>query len=132
MDYVINKMKRPYRCYKCKQEIKPTKNTPGYGIYKKHKYCYLCCAELDKQRMHETGKIVLYLVKKNDKFIVTNWAGTLIFKVNTWSRSKGCHNIARIRYDVWFNDHYNDKWHGVSYGENTQILYCKRAKITKI
>lgn len=40
---------------------------------------------------------------------------------------KGRHNICGVRYDVWFTYHDN-KYHGVKYGDNNDIVYVKRIK----
>ena len=87
--------------------------------------CYNCCADLDKQEMIKSGnskKVELYLNTNEKK--VTNWPGTLSFNIR--GLRKGKHNIARTRYDIWFNGPDNFIWHGVNYGEFTQIVHCKR------
>ncbi len=100
--------------------------TTGYGRDENGKtFCYACCAEGDKQYMREHGKITLYLVNRNGKYFVTNWPSSLEFKVTGFS--KGFHNIARTRYDVWFTFE-GQNWHGVQYGDMTQICHCKRVK----
>lgn len=101
--------------------------TPGYGNTADNRIaCYSCCAEQDKKAMREHGKIDLYLTK-NEKgaYRITNWPGSLVFC--TTYASKGKHNIAGTRQDVWFK--FNDKlWHGVQYGNNTQICHCRQTK----
>ena len=107
--------------------------TTGYGIDKDgKKYCYDCCALQDKQAMINDKQITLYLTIENDAFKydnfasskVTNWPGNLTFNARV---KKGKHNIARYRYDCWFS--FNGYiWHGVQYGDNTQIVYCKQTK----
>lgn len=62
---------------------------------------------------------------------VSNWPGSLKLKV--YSMRIGSHNMANCRYDVWFevlNPETNrlEKWHGVCYGDGTQICHCKRTK----
>lgn len=103
--------------------------TTGYGVMpdgKKH--CYDCCGEMDREFMVREGKMVLYLTDRE----VTNWPGTLKFKC--YHKREGRHNIARVRYDVWFNgpdEHGNmtgAKWWGVQYGNFTQICHCRRIK----
>ncbi len=101
--------------------------TTGYATTKEgKKACYTCCAKEDLRVMRETGRIILYLVhdeKRGD--LVTNWPMSLSFKVKF--RTKGLHNIARVRHDVWF---YVDgkEWHGTQYGEMTQLCHCRRKK----
>lgn len=113
--------------------------TTGYGEIDGVKHCYDCCADVDREFMQEHGRIALYLTVKKcgphgtsrlpDRHVtgeVTNWPQTLIFKVRGHI---GCHNIARRRYDVWFTGPDGFKWHGVTYGDNTQICHCKRTKV---
>ncbi len=97
-----------------------------YGYGKDDKVvCYECCAVQDKNFMKEHGKIVMYLTGKDNKKEVTNWPGTLRIAVN--GSKEGRHNMAGIRYDVWFNfDGFI--WHGVQYGNNTQLCYCRKTK----
>jgi hypothetical protein len=105
--------------------------TRGYGTNDKgERHCYACCAERDKKQMREAGKIALYLTTKQDTggnygdAKITNWPGSLEFKGRY---HKGRHNIAGSRYDVWFTFE-GTNWHGVTYGDNTQICHCKRTK----
>lgn len=114
--------------------------TRGYGTNAKgERHCYACCAEQDKAHMREHGKICLYLTTKPDQdgqiarrdsfgkygdAKITNWPSSLEFKGRY---RKGSHNMAGSRYDVWFTFE-NTNWHGVQYGENTQIVHCKRIK----
>lgn len=105
--------------------------TTGYGINRDgSKVCYECCAEIDKAEMVKHGTIVLYLTY-DEKMVqygdgkVSNWPASLEFKARV---KKGKHNMAGNRYDVWFRDHTNRLWHGVQYGDNSQLCYCKRLK----
>lgn len=100
--------------------------------------CYACCAERERAAMIETGRATLYLSYDaerggyNNKVIrysnvrVTDWPGVLEFKCG--GLRTGRHNIAGKRYDVWFRGPDGFVWHGVQYGENTQIAHCKRTK----
>jgi len=101
--------------------------TRGYGQDSQgKKHCYACCAEQDKQHMREHGKIALYLVQdKTGSNRITNWPNSLSFPVN--HIRKGRHNIASCRYDCWFSFE-GQQWHGVQFGDNTQIIHCKRIK----
>jgi hypothetical protein len=88
--------------------------------------CYVCCAIWDSELMKAQHKTVLYLSKsKTGQWLVSNWPGTLQIRVH--QPRKGRHNIARTRYDVWFR-YAGLCWHGVQYGEWTQILHCKVVK----
>ena len=95
-----------------------------YGIALDGKtYCYDCCAEREKQYMWETGEAVLYLVQRGGEYYVIDWPGRLSIPVG--QISKGKHNWAGTRYDVWFNFE-GTEWHGVQYGESTQLCHCRR------
>ena len=114
-------------CSKCGKECKPDGVATGYGVISEtdDKICYTCCGELDKQR--------LLKAKPGDKFCfyragdirrgyyVSNWPGS--FKVRVYPR-KGRHNIAKVRYDFWFKFG-SREFHGVQYGNNTQIAYIR-------
>ena len=96
--------------------------TRGYGIDSAgNKHCYDCCLARDLGAMRRDKKAMLYL----DDAKVTNWIGNLCIKIGTLKKSR--HNIARVRYDFWFvfDGHV---WHGVQYGDNTQIAYCRQTK----
>lgn len=130
-------------CSICNNVIPPSPEgsiTTGYGIIPgtDKKVCYPCCAERDKQQMRDTGKITLYLtVIEPDPNVlgtrllppryackITNWPSSLVLQGGC---RKGKHNIARTRYDVWFNFE-GYEWWGVSYGEDAQLVHCKRTK----
>lgn len=57
-------------------------------------------------------------------FVIGNWPGTLTFKATGVTR--GRHNWGIPRWDVWFNGPDGHVWHGVNYGNNTQIVHCRR------
>jgi hypothetical protein len=129
-------------CSRCGQEIPPSpwKFTAGYATNDQgEKICYECCAELDKQYMRDHGKITLYLTdihRHDDRFRfrldqvfstvsgnVSNWPGSLKFPDR--NIKIGRHNIAGVRYDVWFVFE-NYVWHGTRYGDNTEIVHCRK------
>ena len=127
----------------CGHEPSPhSECTTGYGQDKNGKtFCYACCAENDRKAMIETGKAVLYLSKTRDakdfgdgidrsEWSITNWPGSLFFPVCEPRKSR--HNIARWRYDAWFKGPDGFVWHGVQYGDNTQLCHCKRTKETSL
>lgn len=130
------------KCSKCKKEIIASADgfIPGYAKLKNgRKICYECCANINKKSMRDTGRAILYLSEitpqkeEAERFgnwpmkcgEVMNWPGTLRFPL--FVIHKGRHNLAGIRRDVYFTFE-NTKWHGVNYGYNSQILYCKRLK----
>lgn len=112
--------------------------TTGYGRWKNEEtgewqtFCYACGAEKERDWMIVKGKTILYLVQHNDGTCeITDWPGELRFRV--LSLRKGRHNIARVRYDVWFHGPdeyggYSAMWWGVQYGDNTQLCHCKRIR----
>ena len=123
-----------FTCSDCKA-VKLSKAWPddctfAYGKDNEgNKVCIECCGVRDKADMIETGKATLYLtMDKDGSNFITNWPGTLKIVLPSGAIRKGRHNIARTRYDVWFYGPDQKPWHGVQYGENTQIIHCKRIK----
>ena len=128
-------------CEKCGKKIVSKYDfTPGYGLLKtedgkEEKWCYECCGEYDKKLIEECkpgDRFMLYLnYEKNGKYgssYVSNWCETLKFICGV---REGRHNIARVRYDVWFTDHLGREWYGVTYGDDTQICHCRLLKPKK-
>lgn len=94
----------------------------GYAVDREgRKFCYQCCAAEDRRQMATTGRATLYLTGNE----LTNWPGSLRIPVR--AKSRGRHNIAGSRTDVWFTFG-GHGWHGVQYGDNTQLAHCKRLK----
>jgi hypothetical protein len=117
------------KCSICGKEIVQDLESIGTGYAETEdgqKVCYACCAVKDQAYMKEHGKIDLYLVLHPDQTAVINWPGTLRFPVR-W-KHEGRHNIAGKRTDAWFNGPDGYLWHGVTVGDNTQIIHCKRTK----
>jgi len=100
----------------------------GYGTLPDGtRHCYECCALFESGRMIAEGKTTLYLCgNRTTGFTLTDWAGYLKFPVR--SMRKGRHNWGIPRYDVWFTGPDKRTWHGVQYGDNTQLCHCKRNK----
>lgn len=108
--------------------------------------CYKCASDDEKERMRKTGVTTLYFMYNSpcnniqhtnagtnmtpSDYIVSDWSGR--FLIRPMNVQRGKHNIARTRWDVWF-EFEGRVWHGVQYGENTQLLHCKRtlAKVSK-
>jgi hypothetical protein len=112
-------------CIECRTtKTVKTDGGTGYATFtrgKRGKVCYSCCAIRDQASMRKTGRATLYW---NDTGrTVTNWPGTLSLGVTRVA--KGRHNIAGTRTDVWFRSN-GQAWHGVTYGENTQLLHSHR------
>lgn len=99
--------------------------------------CRTCADARHLADLRADGKGMLY---DCDSYLTL--AGTI--KLQPWSRygwgqkpvhrkaDRKRHNIARWRYDTWFRlpgDEFI--WHGVRYGDNTQILHCRRTKRRK-
>ena len=89
--------------------------------------CYACCSKRESELMTETGKAALYLSHKRGETRgeLTDWPGGLRFSGYV---RQGRHNMAGRRYDIWFTGPDGKSWHGVQYGDNTQICHCKRLK----
>lgn len=121
-------------CSKCNKPIpEPEKGscTTGYGEDDKGRpVCYPCCAADDRKHMIEHGRITLYLTSAADgkltKHSVSNWPGSLKFPV--YHLRTGDHNMTGKRYDAWFEGPDGHIWHGVQFGDMTQIIHCKRTK----
>ena len=130
-------MTETFACVDCHaiKEAKTNHCGTGYADCPDGKVCYDCCAARDEKFMTEHGKITMYLTLQQCELrgtyrpmrnsTIPNWPGTLRFVgiVRT-----GRHNMAGKRYDVWFSDNDGKKWHGVTYGDNTQLCHCKRLK----
>ena len=119
-------MKHEFTCTVCGQH-KTHENdiSTGYGVDKDgNKVCFDCCGLQDAKELGELplkGKTYMYLDTKQKT--LSNWPGT--FKINLHHIREGRHNIARKRYDTWFN--YNgNSYHAVQYGDNTQVAHIKR------
>lgn len=94
--------------------------------------CDVCSMRVELGRMLKEGKTCLYLSRvhndlNQERYKLTNWPGTLEFPVMGWS--KGKHNIAGSRIDVWFRGPDYKVWWGVQYGDNTQLAHCRRTKL---
>ena len=116
-----------FTCVKCGQDKPVAKDGgTGYGTTPKGQMvCYDCCADSDREYMRKDSRITLYLTIKDNKAVVANWPGT--FSINCTHHKTGRHNMTGGRYDVWFvfDGFY---WHGVQYGDNTQLCHCKQTK----
>ena len=105
-----------------------------------HKICYKCCAKLDMAEMDRERKITLYLSYKVEKppqqrsiftsdlkdAHVSNWPGTLKYPCTV---SKSRTPKGKSKYEATFKDHRGFLWHGVLYGEDSQLIKCKRVNI---
>ena len=114
-------------------------STRGYGQGANGKTkCYACLAEDDKKYMRDHGKITLYLTcepvtaKRNESYQlyvdskISNWPGSLTIPCRV-KRNRNGHNWGLTRYDAWFKFE-GREWHGVLYGDNTQLIHCKQLK----
>ena len=114
----------------------------GYGYDEAGRViCYECCGKRDLALMIETGHAVLYLSRDPASYqgkqyqrsgwvyghhTLSNWPGTL--NIDCTQLTIGHHNWAGRRFDVWFTGPDGAPWHGVQYGDNTQICHCRRVK----
>lgn len=115
-----------FKCTQC-GETKPVNKAggTGYGVDKdENKICYSCIGKNEETELSNAkpgDKFILYLCGDE----VTNWPGS--FKRTIRGLRTGRHNMAGKRYDFYFTVNNND-FHGVQYGDNTQIAHCKRIK----
>ena len=103
----------------------------GYGILDDgRKVCYKCCADMDRKDMIKNDKITLYLTKIRCKPTVTNWPGSLRFKVKEIKKSKQfVPNVGKTeRTHVWFDGPDGSKWYGFQVGDNSELCYCTKLK----
>lgn len=128
-------------CSMCKAHIFPKKFGVVYKGKRKQYLCFGCCADVDRERMKNEGKATMYLQYVSpchnpqftsgginltaSEYVVSNWTGSLTMV--TTKVQVGRHNMTGRRWDVWFRMN-DQKWWGVSYGNNTQLLHCKRIK----
>lgn len=113
----------------CGHQIKKT--STAFGKMDGKTLCYPCCAKVDKKWMMEKGRIDLYLTLKKTtdidskyRLIVSNWPNSLVFPCT--EARYGRHNWGICRTDVWFDGPDGHIWHGVNYGDHTEIVHCKR------
>jgi len=133
-----------FTCTRCAETITYEPGAWGVGQATDkddNPFCYPCAATLEGEAMLKDGRATLYLsriVEPSDfqkkhgiitklDWRVSNWSGHL--QTTMVHIRKGRHNIARTRYDVWFT-YCGQEWYGVQYGENTQLLHCRRLKVT--
>lgn len=129
------------RCFICGKQPKHDGIGTGYGYDAHgHKLCYRCIGILDKRRLERMSlgqRTDLYITKKTkgdiSNYYVSNWPGT--FKHHAIHLSDGRHNIAGIQRHYWFcirsnesNDGKTHAFHGVCFGDNTEILHCRKVK----
>jgi len=125
-------------CHQCNKVIKRKKNsiTTGYGTDRDgHKICFKCIGRNERLEMNKSDRATLYLTvgqRGNSGPLVTkvtNWPSSLV--IYPYASKDGRHNIAQTRKDVWFITKFFGKvkhWHGVRYGNYTDILHCKQVK----
>jgi hypothetical protein len=127
-----------FECADCKAH-KPL-NTSGHGCGTGYAragqnddtmICYECAGAREVRDLLATGKGCLYLssgIGQTGRTFhkLANWPGTLEISLSMSPR-KGRHNMAGTRYDVWFSWQGRD-WHGVQYGDNTQICHVRALK----
>ena len=118
-------------CDHCKKEIVPSGISTGYGEIGTgddvQRLCYDCCADHEQEQMTKTGKAGLYLSRDDRGWKVTDWPGRLCFRPSVIERKQG-HNMGLTRRDAWFTDRVGERWWGVQYGDNTEIIHCKKLK----
>ena len=119
-----------FHCHDCGQ-YKPFKMSGGTGYDRDNEgnmFCYECGAKRTKADLIKRGKGHLYLTHNNlsNTWTLTDWTGKLSIPLQMTPK-KSFHNIARNRYDVWFYWE-GQNWHGVQYGDSTQVCHIKRAK----
>lgn len=105
------------KCHECQKEV------TSFTDVDEHYICSSCATKQEEKAMKRDGKAILYLDESKPGWRAINWSGSLSFRIDYHRRGK--HNIAKTRTDVWFTA-FGENWWGVNYGENTQVLHCRR------
>jgi hypothetical protein len=134
--------KHEFTCIDCKQFIIHESNsTTGYAeMWNKEtkeydkKVCFACCALRDITEMIESGhskRLPLYLTKGAEgNYFVSNWPGTLRFSVKSrWTGNHNWYHVGKVEY-VRFIGPDKKVWSGKCVGDWTQVVHCKRTKLT--
>lgn len=99
----------------------------GYGVDKDgRKICDACAAKGDRAQMARDGRATLYLTQTKERAAdrVTNWPGSLSFRVVYWT--EGRHNIAGRTITAYFKGPRGQWWSARNVGDNTQIAHCRK------
>lgn len=113
----------------------------GYGIRASDhmRICYACCGDNDRRDMIETGRAVLYLTstRKAERpagslirhvvYEVTNWPGSLRFKVQPGAVRSFRHPFARNAKIAYFTGPDGATWSAKNIGDS-DIAHCRRIK----
>lgn len=100
--------------------------------------CYECCAKHDRETMIKHGKIALYLVKTGNKarnmgldyhdvYEISNWPGTLKFKVQPGAVKPFRHPFSRDALIAYCVGPDGATWSAKNIGDN-EIAHCRRIK----
>lgn len=128
---VITPRKSTFKCQSCHREL-PVNESGGTGYARTRsgkKICYECAGKRETKEISKKSpgsKHLFYLTKKDGRYVVTNWPGSIKYTVT--GVKTGRHNIAGTRTDVWFKDHDGNEWHGVQMGEYNQVLHATKIK----
>lgn len=138
-------------CDRCGKAVKNDSNfTTGYGVDREGDeekvYCFACCGLRDAERMEVEDKTYLYYCDHPDPipgtfqeqmavntprfYSLTNWPGTFKIPLRAyhitvkteypWGRAT---RVTRVSFE-----YKGRKWVGAMYGDNTQVMNCKRLK----
>jgi len=113
-----------FYCRDCKQTLPmQTSGGTGYATLKNnHKVCYKCVAVREANHMKQDGECWLYLT---DNQTVTNWPGTLVFKLTAYWTGK--HNWGLTQAYFQFIGPDGKRWYGRHIVPNyNQICRVKR------
>lgn len=125
------------QCEMCGRELAPEKSTTGYGLRDGKKYCFTCCAELDKRDLRETGVLQGYITYRQkptsgsygteylEDGAFTNWPGS--FRLPVAYVKKSFSAAGGIRTDFWVMFE-GRRYHGTNYGYSSQIATIRLVK----
>ena len=96
-----------------------------YTVHDDKTYCPTCDKLWLDTYMQRAHRVTLYLVQRDKQLYLNNWTGELEIKIDHWKYGK--HNMVGKVTHVWFK-HAGIVWHGVNYGDDTQLCHCKKTK----
>ena len=121
-------MAERFYCSACTCEVNsPGAAGVGYAVKGNgHRVCYPCAGRADVREMMKHGVLRMYFTDREGVAEVTNWPGSLRFRVH--GKRTGRHNIAGSRLTAWFVGPDNHEWYGIRYGRNTDLMTVRRTR----
>jgi hypothetical protein len=99
----------------------------GWSHDMARRICYACCGDNDRVDMLREGRATLYLSKNARGWRVTNWPGSLEFRVDSGAVHKLRHPFTRDARIAYFRGPEGATWSARNIGDS-QIAHCRRLK----